>query len=91
MKVLTENIILVVGSLVGVIAIGVTIYFGLKGLNILCRLRYHRPRLSEMSYNFETREISVHCKVCQKVAYKVKSENQLTDKQWLFFKQIFEH
>ena len=89
-KALIENTVLVVGSLVGAIAIGVIIYFGLKGLNISCRLGYHRPSLGEISYNFETREISIHCKVCQKVAYKVKSENQLTDEQWLFFKQIFE-
>ena len=89
-KLLIENIILVAASLVGAIAIGVTIYFGLNRLNILCRLGYHRPDLSEMSYNFETREISVYCKVCQKEAYKVESENQLTDEQWLFFKQIFE-
>lgn len=89
-KVLIENIILVVCPLVGAIALGVALYFGPKELKPLCRLGYHRPSLSEMSYNFETREISVHCKVCQKVVQKVKSENQLTDEQWLFFKQIFE-
>ena len=57
---------------------------------ILCWFGYHRPDLSEMSYNLETREISVHCKVCQKVVFKVKSEDQLTDEQWIWFKKIFE-
>ncbi|KKL08936.1 hypothetical protein LCGC14_2570880 [marine sediment metagenome] len=89
-KVLIENIILVVGSLVGAIAIGLLSYFGLKEFNISCRLGYHRPVLSEMSYNFETREISVHCLVCQKVVYEVKSEDHLTDEQWMWFKKIFE-
>ncbi len=81
-----EKVILTLSLLV----IMVAIYFGLKRLNIVCRLGFHRPDLSEMSYDFETREISIHCKVCQKVAYKVKSEDQLTDEQWLWFKQIFE-
>ncbi|KKN78488.1 hypothetical protein LCGC14_0350200 [marine sediment metagenome] len=87
---IVEEIIIAFCSLVMITAIMVVIYFGLKGLNIACRLGHHQPSLSEMSYNFETREISVHCKVCQKVVYKVKSEDQLTDKQWLGFKQIFE-
>ncbi len=59
-------------------------------MSIICWLGYHRPDLSEMSYSFETREISVHCKGCQKVAFKIKTEGQLTDEQWLWFKQIFE-
>ena len=78
-----KEIILAISSLIVVMAIMVVIYFGLKGLDIACRLGYHRPSLNEMSYNFETREVSVHCKVCQKVAYKVKTEDELTDEQWL--------
>ncbi len=89
-----ENIILTVGLLVGAIAILLIIYFGIFGykeFNISCRLGLHHAVLSEMSYNFKTREISVHCLGCQKVMYKVKSEDQLTDKQWMWFKKIFEN
>ena len=81
-----ETIIMTLFLLVGVI----TVYYGIGKQNILCHFGHHRPDLSEMSYNFETREISIHCKVCQKVAYKVKSEDQLTDEQWCWFRKIFE-
>jgi len=60
-------------------------------MNILCWLGYHQVSLREVSYNFETREISFHCKNCQKVLYKVKHETELTDEQYFWFKQIFEN
>ena len=86
-----EKIIMGVALLVGAIAVGITFYFMLKGMNIFCWLSYHRVSPSEISYNFLTKEISFHCKVCQKVLYKVKSETQLTDEQYHWFKQIFKN
>jgi len=58
---------------------------------LLCWLGYHRVSSSEISYSFDTREISFHCKGCQKPIYKVKNEMQLTDEQYMWFKRIFEN
>ena len=61
-----------------------------KPKDILCWLGYHRTSLSEISYDFDTRVISLHCKGCQKVLGKVKHETELTDEQYVWFKRIFE-
>lgn len=59
-------------------------------MNILCILGYHRTSPDELSYNPATREISLHCKGCQKVVRKVEHETDLTDEQYVWFKRIFE-
>ncbi len=59
-------------------------------MNILCLLGFHRKSPSELSYNFTTREISLHCKGCQRVIGTVKHETQLNDEQYYWFKKIFE-
>ena len=57
---------------------------------LLCWLGYHQTSPSELSYNFATREISLHCKNCQRVIDKVEHETKLSDEQYYWFKRIFE-
>lgn len=60
-------------------------------MGILCWLGWHRKSPSEISYNFDTKIINLHCKSCQKIIDKIESETQLTDEQYYWFKQIFEN
>ena len=56
-----------------------------------CWLGFHMVGVGEISYNFETREITLHCKNCQKAIDKIENEHQLTDGQYHWFKKIFEN
>ncbi|KKL63595.1 hypothetical protein LCGC14_2173550 [marine sediment metagenome] len=58
---------------------------------LFCLFGLHTFSVSEVSYNFETREISSHCKYCQKVIHTIKHETDLTDEQYYWFKKIFEN
>lgn len=58
--------------------------------SLLCWLDIHRTSSGELSYNLATKKIHLHCKSCQKIIRSVEHETQLTDKQYYWFKKIFE-
>lgn len=57
---------------------------------LFCWLGFHQLSPGELSYDPDTKEISLHCKSCQKAIGKVENERQLTDEQYTYFKLIFE-
>ena len=59
--------------------------------DLFCYFGLHYGSPCEVSYNYDTKVISLHCKGCQKVIHTIKHETELTDEQYYWFKKIFEN
>lgn len=56
----------------------------------LCWLLGHKEGKWEMSWDCDTRKITIHCSRCQKPIREVEHETQLTDKEYEGFVKIFQ-